>query len=46
MINVATNVRIGIGASYRFVAGVSSHDLRNSDVSGLSAILTLKFGKF
>ncbi|MFC1619184.1 hypothetical protein ACFL45_04485 [Candidatus Neomarinimicrobiota bacterium] len=49
-VNVEMNVmkffRIGAGASYRYVLGVDSEGLTDEDLSGLSAMLILKFGKF
>jgi hypothetical protein len=46
MLNVTTFFRVGAGATYRFVSGVNLEGLRNSDLDGPSASLTLKFGKF
>jgi hypothetical protein len=46
MLNVSKNFRIGLGGSYRFVNGVDLVGLDNDDISGPSASLTFKFGKF
>lgn len=46
MLNVTTFFRIGFGASYRIIADVDLDDLNNADLSGLSAVLTFKFGEF
>ncbi len=46
LLNVAQFFRIGAGASYRFIGGVNLDGLSNSDISGFSAVLTAKFGKF
>lgn len=45
-INVTSFFRLGIGASYTFVSGVSFEGLRNSDFIGASGVITFKFGKF
>jgi hypothetical protein len=45
-LNVVDFFRLGIGGSYRVVSGLSSALSTNSDLSGLSGFLTLKFGKF
>ena len=45
-VNVVSFMRINAGISYRFIAGADLGDLRNSDLAGPSAALTLKFGKF
>jgi hypothetical protein len=41
-VSVTKVVRLGLGVSYRFVQGLSSHLAINSDLTGPSAILTLK----
>lgn len=46
MLNVATFFRIGVGVSYRYVNGIDLEGLSDSDISGLSATVTFKFGKF
>jgi hypothetical protein len=47
IVNLASFWRIGIGTSYRYVTGVDDFgDITDADLSGLSAVLTLKFGKF
>jgi len=45
-LNVIPWFRTSVGISYRFVAGLSSSAASNSDISGLSAGLTFRFGKF
>lgn len=45
-LNVTHFFRIAAGVSYRYVNGVNSPITSNTDLSGPSAILTLKFGKF
>ena len=45
-LNIISFMRINAGFSYRFISGASLDDLRNSDLAGPSAMLTLKFGKF
>ncbi len=45
-VNIARWFRIGAGASYRYANGVELNGLTNSDISGVSANLTFKFGKF
>ena len=46
ILNVTSFFRLGVGGSYRFVSGVEIAPLENSDLSGPSAVVTLKFGKF
>ena len=46
MLNVTKCFRIGIGGSYRFITGVGLDGLTNKDVSGATAGLTFKFGRF
>ena len=45
-LNVTHYFRIAAGATYRYVSGLKSTISTNTDLSGPSAILTLKFGKF
>ena len=45
-VNIVKFFRINIGASYRIISGVNLDGLRNSDFSGPSVVMTLKFGKF
>ncbi len=45
-INIISFMRVDAGVSYRFISGVKFDDLSNSDLSGPSALLTFKFGKF
>ncbi len=46
ILNVAPIFRISLGANYRFISGVEYGDLSNSDLSGISAQIALKFGAF
>ena len=46
ILNVSKNFRIGAGATYRYVNGVEYENLSNSDLSGVSAQVFLKFGIF
>jgi hypothetical protein len=47
MVNVAKFFRIGLGASYRYVTGIDDFGhLTDADVTGISAVMTLKFGSF
>ena len=46
MLNLHKNVRAGIGASYRYIAGVEFEDLSDSDLSGGTAHILVKFGVF
>jgi hypothetical protein len=46
ILNVNKKFRIGIGAAYRVVSGVSYESLSNSDLSGISGQVVLKFGVF
>ncbi len=45
-LNVVKFFRIGISANYRYVHGIDSPYYSDSDFSGFSASLFLKFGKF
>ncbi len=45
-LNIVSFFRLGIGASYRFISGVDDSGLTDKDLSGPSAMLTFKFGKF
>jgi hypothetical protein len=45
-LNVAQFFRIAVGVSYRYVSGLKSIVSTNVDLSGPSASLILKFGKF
>jgi hypothetical protein len=46
MLNVTKSFRVGMGVSYRYIDGIDSSGLSDSDMSGPSANFTLKFGKF
>lgn len=45
-LNVTHFFRIAAGISYRYVSGLKSTLTTNDDLSGPSAVLALKFGKF
>ncbi|MGE5437812.1 MAG: hypothetical protein ACM3O3_11335 [Syntrophothermus sp.] len=45
-LNVTTFFRIGVGISYRYISGTNLMNISNSELSGPSAVLDLKFGKF
>jgi hypothetical protein len=45
-LNVTHFFRISAGVSYRYISGLKSALSTNNDLSGLSALLALKFGKF
>lgn len=45
-LNVAPFLRLGVGASYRWVAGVDLGELRDRDVSGLTGEFSLRLGRF
>jgi hypothetical protein len=45
-LNVVKWCRLNIGAGYRAVYGVDVEGLKNSDISGPEAHVTVKFGKF
>lgn len=47
-LNVTTWMRISVGASYRYVNGVDSNSVvaTNKDLTGPSAMVMLRFGKF
>jgi len=45
-LNVTAFLRMDVGASYRFVSGVESYDLTDSDIGGPSLNVTFKFGRF
>lgn len=45
-LNITKFFRISAGASYRYVSGVTSPATTNEKLSGPSAVVTLRFGKF
>jgi hypothetical protein len=45
-LNLATSVRVDVGAAYRWIEGVEMEGLSRSDVAGLSVVAAVKFGKF
>jgi len=46
IVNLSKGLRLGAGASYRYVNGVDYGNLSNSDLSGASLHLFLKIGEF
>lgn len=44
--NVASFLRLGVGASYRWAAGVAMGGLRDRDVSGLTGEVAVRLGRF
>jgi hypothetical protein len=46
MLNVHKYVRVGLGATYRYVDGVRFEGLTDSDLSGATAQFIIKFGAF
>ena len=45
-LNVTEFFRVGFGVSYRYVNGIETEGLTDKDLSGISANVILKFGKF
>lgn len=45
-LNISSFFRISAGVGYRFVSDVSLGDITDSDIAGVSGMLTFKFGKF
>lgn len=45
-INISSWFRIGLGASYLITMGLDSEKISNSDISGPSGLIILKFGSF
>lgn len=45
-LNLFTKVRMSLGTGYKYVSGVTSPITTSAELSGLSAILTVRFGKF
>lgn len=45
-LNISSFFRISAGVGYRLITDVDLGDLTNSDIAGLSGILTFRFGKF
>jgi len=46
MLNLHKNIRIGVGATYRYVSDVDYGELSNSNLRGVTAQLIIKFGSF
>lgn len=46
MLNVTSFFRVGIGGGYRLLTGANLDNLKSSDISGPSAEVVFKFGKF
>ena len=45
-LNIADHAKLGVGVSYRYVAGVDHPALSDSDLRGLSLSVHASFGKF
>lgn len=45
-LNISSFFRISAGVGYRLVTDVDLGDLTNTDIAGVSGILTFRFGKF
>jgi hypothetical protein len=45
-LNVTRHFRVGAGAGYRLLFGLDGLRLRNGDLEGFSAVLSLHFGSF
>jgi hypothetical protein len=45
-VNVARHFRLGVAVSYRWVSGVETTGITNSEMSGVFGSMILKFGKF
>ena len=45
-INITQFCRLGVGVSYRYTAGINSHELSDKDFSGPSAKIMAQFGWF
>lgn len=46
MLNLHKIARVGIGGTYRYARGVRYENVRDSDLSGLTGQIILKFGSF
>lgn len=45
-LNIISFMRINLGVGYRYINGIKDDNLSDSEFSGLSGILTFKFGTF
>jgi hypothetical protein len=45
-LNIIRFMRIDLGVGYRFISGVDKYNVTDANLSGVSAVLTFKFGKF
>lgn len=45
-VNMVSFFRINAGVSYRYINGIETEGIGDSDLAGLAAQITLKFGKF
>jgi hypothetical protein len=45
-LNITKHIRIGLGGSYRLVSGVDLEGLEGNDLSGPTASMTFKLGRF
>lgn len=46
VLNITTFFRISAGASYRYISGLEIQEITDSDLTGLTAKISLKFGSF
>ena len=46
VLNATRVFRVALGVSYRLTQGVELLGLRNADLSGLAAVVSLNFGSF
>ena len=44
--NVSNNFRLGFGATYRYITGTELQNIKDEDVSGAVAMISLRFGRF
>lgn len=45
-VNITENFRLAAGMSYRYVTGTDLNNLRDADLSGSSAMVSFRFGRF
>ncbi len=45
-LNLAKNMRVNVGAAYRWIVGAQMPGLSYSDVAGFSLVVAMKFGRF
>ncbi|WP_462253074.1 hypothetical protein [Ekhidna sp.] len=44
--NITKYFRLGAGATYRYVSGLELENVKNDDVSGTTAMISFRFGRF